>query len=54
MTSEVHNIDCLELMRTLPDKCFQLAEMVFVRCFSKIECKLVFITDYHFFIFSFP
>ena len=25
MTSEVHNIDCLELMRTLPDKCFQLA-----------------------------
>lgn len=23
--SEVHNIDCLELMRTLPDKCFQLA-----------------------------
>jgi site-specific DNA-methyltransferase (adenine-specific) len=25
MISEVHNIDCLELMRTLPDKCFQLA-----------------------------
>ena len=25
MKSEVHNIDCLELMRTLPDKCFQLA-----------------------------
>ena len=25
MTSEVHNIDCLEYMRSLPDKCFQLA-----------------------------
>lgn len=25
MTSEVYNIDCLELMRTLPDKYFQLA-----------------------------
>ena len=25
MTSEVHNIDCLEYMRTLPDNYFQLA-----------------------------
>ena len=25
MTSEVHNTDCLEYMRTLPDKAFQLA-----------------------------
>lgn len=25
MTSEVHNIDCLEYMRTLPDKAFDLA-----------------------------
>ena len=25
MTSEVFNTDCLEYMRTLPDKCFQLA-----------------------------
>lgn len=25
MISEVHNMDCLEYMRTLPDKCFNLA-----------------------------
>lgn len=25
MTSEVFNIDCMEYMRTLPDKAFQLA-----------------------------
>lgn len=25
MTSEVFNTDCLEYMRTLPDKAFQLA-----------------------------